>query len=285
MSSFIKPPFDPEFAEILEQWPANETLTSESISRKRKEVELMWSPEAVLKDPGIKHEELSIPGLAGDIALTVLRSKQSAGGLRPAVYYIHGGGMFLGTRYFLLQSTFEWVKRLDAVLISVEYRLAPEHPSPANLDDCYAGLEWVSSHVSELGIDADKLMIAGGSAGGGLAAGVALLARDRQGPKLCAQLLVYPMIDDRVSTISNKQFETEGPLVGKTNVEAWDLLLPGKRNTEDVSIYAAPSRAKDLSHLPPTFIEVGSAEPFRDEDVAYATKLWECGNQAELHVW
>lgn len=147
------------------------------------------------------------------------------------------------------------------------------------------GLEWVGAHASELGIDPNKLMITGGSAGGGLAAGVALLARDRNGPKLCAQLLSYPMIDDRGSTISSKQFELEGIWVGKSNIEAWDLLLPGTRNTEDVSIYAAPARAEDLSRLPPAFIEVGAAEPLRAEGVAFATKLWECGVQAELRVW
>ncbi len=177
------------------------------------------------------------------------------------------------------------IKELDAVLVSVEYRLAPEHPDPAPVEDCYAGLKWVSEHATELGINPDHIIISGGSAGGGIAAGVTLLARDRKGPSIFAQQLLYPMLDDRCNNVSNNQFPEEGTWTRRVNIMGWDSLLPGTRGTGNVSIYAAPARAKDLSGLPPAFIEVGSAEPFRDEDVAYATKLWEDGVHAELHVW
>src|SRR5205823_2536521 len=150
---------------------------------------------------------------------------------------------------------------------------------PTPIEDCYAGLVWTAAHAGELGIDPDRLMIAGGSAGGGLAAGCALLARDRKGPRLCAQMLVYPMIDDRDQTVSSQQIDGVGVWDRATNVMGWVALLGDRRGTDDVSIYAAPARATDLSGLPPAYIECGSAEVFRDEDVAYASAIWAAGGQ------
>jgi acetyl esterase/lipase len=192
--------------------------------------------------------------------------------------------MILGTRHFLLQETYPWIKELDAVLISVEYRLAPEHPHPAPVEDCFAGLKWFSDNASSLGINPDKIMIAGHSAGGGLSAGTALMARDRKlSPPLFAQLLIYPMLDDRETSSSCQQYMDEGPWTGKSNIVAWDWLLPN-RNVADIE-YAAPSRATDLSNLPPVYLDVGTADIFRDQTVAYASKLWEDGTAAELHVY
>lgn len=287
MSFSPKPPFDPEIAASLKDIPKSPPLTEAVVLETRKMLAPMYTKEAVLTDPGILHEEVKIPGPGGSITLAILRSKSSVGGLRPGIYYIHGGGMIYGSRFFFAGLLFDWIKELDAVLISVEYRLSPEHSDPDLVEDCYEGLKWVGNHASELGINSEKIMIAGHSAGGGLAAGTALLARDLGGPRLYAQCLVYPMLDDRMITTSSKQFMDEGTWTGKNNIVAWDWLLSGNRGKPDdkVSIYAAPARAKDLSGLPSTFIEVGSAELFRDENVAYATKLWEHGVQAELHVW
>lgn len=153
------------------------------------------------------------------------------------------------------------------------------------VEDCYAALVWVSEHAAELGIDAERLLVAGASAGGGLAAGVALLARDRNGPDLVGQFLVCPMLDDRDESVSTRQFEGLGLHDRESNQIGWLALLGDRRAGLDVSIYAAPARALDLSGLPPAFIDVGSAEVFRDEDVAYATRIWENGGVAELHVW
>lgn len=139
--------------------------------------------------------------------------------------------------------------------------------------------------MSDLGIDAGKIILAGHSAGGGLAAGLGLLARDRGGPKIFAQCLIYPMLDDRMTTVSSKQYENEGTWSGKSNVYAWNALLQGRRGADDISIYAAPARATDLSGLPPTYIDVGGAELFRDENVNYASKLAEFGVSVELHVY
>lgn len=193
--------------------------------------------------------------------------------------------MIIGDRFTGIDVMLDWVERFDAVCVSVEYRLAPEFPDPYPVEDCYAGLVWTTDHADELGIDAERLLIAGGSAGGGLAAGVALLARDRGGPALFAQCLIYPMIDDRNETISSHQIDGEGVWDRTSNFTGWDALLGDRRGTEDVSIYAAPSRATDLSGLPSAYIDVGTAEVFRDEDVAYASQIWADGGVAELHAW
>lgn len=178
-----------------------------------------------------------------------------------------------------------WAIENNAVVVSVEYRLAPEHPFPAGIEDCYSGLKWVSEHAAELGIDAEKIIIAGPSAGAGLSAGTALLARDRGGPKLLAQCLIYPMLDDRNESVSTHQYKAPlGTWSREMNLLAWKLYLGDKAGTDDVSIYAAPGRADNLSGLPQTFIDVGSAELFRDECVAYASKLWAAGVQCELYV-
>ncbi|UXN33423.1 MULTISPECIES: alpha/beta hydrolase fold domain-containing protein [Micrococcaceae] len=193
--------------------------------------------------------------------------------------------MVIGDRWAGLSQFLPWVIENDAVAVTVEYRLAPEFPDPYPVEDCYAGLVWSSDHAEELGIDPNRLIVAGASAGGGLAAGIALLAGDRKGPALAGQVLIYPMLDDRDNTISTVQIDGEGIWDRSSNVMGWTALLGERKGTDDVSIYAAPARAMDLSGLPPTFIDCGSAEVFRDEDVAYATALWQACVQAELHVW
>jgi acetyl esterase/lipase len=171
----------------------------------------------------------------------------------------------------------------------VEYRLAPETPHPGPVEDCYAGLTWVAGHAAELGIDPGRIIVGGVSAGGGLSAAVALLARDRiardgSGPALAGQLLMCPMLDDRNDTPSAWQMNV-GPWNRAANAVGWTALLGEAQGGPDVSVYAAPARATDLSGLPPAFIDVGSAETFRDEAVAYASRIWQAGGSAELHVW
>lgn len=284
MSPF-KPPYDPELLPILNAFPALPVFDKENLGVIRVGLDTMATVEATMIDPAITHREITIPGPGGKIALSILESKSTKGGARPGIFYMHGGGMILGSKLLSIGGTFDWIKELDAVLVSVEYRLAPEHPYPAAIEDCYTGLKWVSDHVSELGIDGDKIIVAGNSAGGGLAAGLSLLARDRKGPKIFAQCLIYPMLDDRMQDASSKQYMNEGTWTGVNNVIAWDWYAPGKRGKSDMSIYAAPARATDLSGLPQAWVDVGGAELFRDQDTAYATKMAEFGVSVELHVW
>lgn len=244
---------------------------------------------ALLSDTDIHVEENCIPGPHGDIPLVTLRpaSPNSLSAPHPGILFLHGGAMISGDPFMGLDIVIELAKELDAVVISVNYRLAPKHQGLALVEDCYAALAWVGRHVQDLGIDPDRLMVAGGSAGGGLAAGTVLMARDRKEPKLCGQLLSGPMLDDRNTTISAKQFtnENNGSYDTNQNQQAWRFVLGDRVAGEDVSYYVAPARAKDLSRLPPCYIDVGSCEPFRDEAVAYATRMWEYGSQADLHVW
>jgi acetyl esterase/lipase len=242
--------------------------------------------EDLTRGGALTSEEITVPGPAGapDISLLVCRPANVTTPL-PALYHMHGGGMVLGNNQFGLGDLLDWALELQFVIVSVEYRLAPENPHPAPVEDCYAGLVWTAEQAARLGIDPDRILIGGASAGGGLTAAVALMARDRGGPALIGQLLLCPMLDDRNNTPSSWQMAGLGIWDRVSNDTGWDALLGDRRHGLDVSPYAAPARATDLSGLPPAFIDVGSAETFRDEDVAYATGIWQAGGNAELHVW
>ncbi|GAB3597697.1 alpha/beta hydrolase [Microbacterium tumbae] len=284
----LRPPFDPELEAALalvgDQLPS--TLTPEMIPLLRQspvsgDEEILQ----VLSERGFSWRDVPITGHeGGEIVVTVIE-KEGRTGTGPGFFHTHGGGMIIGNRWLGVTGFLDWAERFNGVIVTVEYRLAPEFPDPFPVEDCYAGLLWTAEHAEELGIDPARLLIGGGSAGGGLAAGTTLLARDRKGPALIGQLLIYPMLDDRDETVSTRQIDGVGVWDRGSNLTGWGALLGERRGTEDVSIYAAPARAADLAGLPPAFIDCGSAEVFRDEDVAYATALWAAGVQAELHVW
>jgi acetyl esterase/lipase len=229
----------------------------------------------------VQFDDRTVPGLDGDPDVTVRvyrpvnHTSPSAG-----LYHIHGGGMVLGTIEGEHQTSLLLCETLGCVLVSVEYRLAPEHPHPAPVRDCYAGLVWMTDHADELGIDPNRLAIYGGSAGGGLALGTSLMARDRGGPQLCFQMPIYPMIDDRNETPSSHEITDIGIWDRAGNIEAWAWYLGGG----EPDAYAAPARATDLSGLPPTFIDVGELDLFRDEDIEFAKRLLQAGVPTELHV-
>ncbi|KAL4802841.1 Alpha/Beta hydrolase protein [Aspergillus unguis] len=292
-SSLPRPPYDPELEPILRRFKFTPTVTTAHIEGVRKKS----SPtvDDALAGREISHEERTVLGSGGSSDLKVSIFRQAPMTIRPAsssrfenrpgIFYTHGGGMIAGNRFLGIGVILDWVEEFDMVCVSIEYRIPPEHPDPTPIEDCYAGLKWTSMNAKSLGINPDCLMIAGSSAGGGLAAGTALLARDRGGPLLYAQVLICPMLDDRNVTVSSQQYVDEGTWSRDSNQTGWKCLLGERCGQENVSIYAAPSRATDLSKLPPAFIDVGTAEVFRDEAVAYATLLWKSGVQAELHVW
>ncbi|GLK17940.1 alpha/beta hydrolase [Herbiconiux flava] len=283
-----RPPFDPELSTFLTALEARGqfTLTTEMLPRMRG---LDITEEALderLLSRGYERRTLTVPGHLGDPITLAVIQRIGRTGATSAVYTIHGGGMMFGHHLGNLDSYDDWLLNdHDVVLISIDYRLAPEHPDPYPVEDCYAGLVWVHAHADELGIDPERIVIAGQSAGAGLAAGTALLARDRKGPALLAQILVSPMLDDRDSTVSTRQIDGVGVADRQMTRFGWDAYLGSRRGGEDVSVYAASARATDLSGLPRTYIDCGSAEVFRDETVAYASGLWAAGGDAELHVW
>jgi acetyl esterase/lipase len=279
------PPFDPDLGRVLVELgdALPRTVRPEDIATRRQVPPLPI--EDVIGDREIEFDDRTIPGPAGhDLVVTVLRRRDHCGS-RPGIYYVHGGGLIFGTRFTGITTVVDWVDRLDAVAVTVEYRLAPEHPYPAAADDVYAGLRWMYATAPELGVDAGRVVIAGGSAGGGLAAGLVLRLRDERGCAPVAQLLMYPMLDDRNDTVSSHQIEGIGVWDRVSNETGWSAFLGDRRGTTDVPRYAAPAREADLSGLPSTYIDVGSAEVFRDEDVEYASRIWRCGGECELHVW
>lgn len=274
------PPVDSGLVAALEKSGMAWTVTRETLARRRDKPPL--TAEGALAGRDIRHDEVVAAGPLGDIPIAVF-SPPAPGPHRAMVVYLHGGGMFSGNRYGA-GKVLDWVSELGVVIASIDYRLAPEYPDPAPADDCWAGLAWLVDHAGEWGVDPGRIIIAGPSAGGGLAAGVALRARDESGPALLAQLLICPMLDDRNETASSSQYLEDVPWTRGSNETAWGLLL-GDPRPENVSPYAAPARATSLVGLPPAFIDVGTAEVFRDEDVDYASRLWADGVQAELHVW
>jgi acetyl esterase/lipase len=216
----------------------------------------------------------------GETGVLIARPAGLTGPL-PGVVYLHGGGMIAGDERSDLPVMLDWVEQAGVVLVSVEYRLAPEHPYPAGIDDCHAALSWTFEHADELGIDG-RLVLAGASAGGGLAAGTALRHRDGGGPELAGLLLICPMLDDRNVHAPVRPFETWSAV---SNLTGWTALLGAARGGPDVPPYAAPARATDLSGLPPAFVDVGTADLFLDEDVDFARRIWAAGGHADLHVW
>lgn len=284
------PPLDPEVAEtaavFVEMMPSSTTPDPVSAFRSGPAGMEPLPDEELSRGGEFEVFERTVPGPAGDPDITVLICRP-AGAVTPtpAIYSMHGGAMILGDRRTNLPDMLDLAASVEAAVISVEYRLAPEHPYPAPVEDCYAGLLWVAANTAELNIDPDRIVIAGASSGGGLAAAVALLARDRGGPALAGQMLLAPMLDDRGNTPSALQMAGLGMWDHTLGAVGWTAFLGDARGGPDVSPYAAPARATDLSGLPPAFIYAGSAETHRDEDVAYASAIWRAGGQAELHVW
>ncbi|MFK4806197.1 alpha/beta hydrolase [Microbacterium sp. ZW CA_36] len=280
------PPIDPEIAHALaatDEWSAPRlTLTNIPQYRARQRLP---DVNAILEDAGMSRFDCKVATFDGvTIEMSVVQGPARPGS-RPLIYFVHGGGMITGHRWAWLQHFTKWSRRYDAVIATIEYRLAPEHPDPAPVEDVYAGLVTAVRGAEEWGADPERILVVGVSAGGGLAVGAGLMARDRHGPAIMAQLLAYPMLDDRDETTSTLQVDGRGRWDRAKNRVGWEALLGSRRGSEDVSVYAAPGRADDLSGLPPTYLECGSAEVFRDEDVAFASKVWAAGGELELHVW
>ena len=271
---------DPELHPLLAAWPTVR-LTDETLAELRaRDLPLPPAP-----DSGVDVTERRIAGPAGapDIGLRIYRPRDATGSTG-CIYHIHGGGYVGGSAREL-----EFVHRplagtLGCVIVSVDYRLAPETVFPGAIEDCYAGLRWTVAHADELGIDPARLGVMGESAGGGLAAALALMARDRGEIGLAFQHLTYPMIDDRTCIRPPHPFAGEFIWTPHNNRFGWSALLGHEPGMDAVSPYAAAARADDLSGLPPAFIMTGALDLFVDEDIEYARRLIAAGVPTELHV-
>jgi len=286
-----RPPFDPELGAILASLPEEIrnicSIGPEDIPALRA-MNRSLRPDlpTLTRGDAVTVEERVIPGAPDGPELPVLILRPTRGpGPWPAIYHVHGGGMVSGDQWELADTLAEWVDVLGVVGVAIGYRLAPEHPHPAPVEDCYAGLQWTARNARALDIDTSRLIIWGTSAGGGLAAATALLARDRSGPALAHQILQCPMLDDRSQTPSSQELDGEGFWDRHSNLTGWRSLLGPAAGGPGVSPYAAPARAEDLSGLPPAFIDVGQVETFRDEALTYAARLSQAGVPVELHMW
>ena len=235
---------------------------------------------------GLTIVDRTVPGVDGnEIPVRIYSSPRDRDGTAaPAVLHLHGGGFVVGDLDTEHAGAVAMADGLGAVVVSVDYRLAPEHPFPAPLEDCYSALCWLAGDAEALGVDPGRIAVSGQSAGGGLAAGLALLARDRGGPAPCFQMLGIPELDDRLTTPSMVAF-TDTPLWNRPAAErSWRYYL-GDAAGAATSPYAAPARAEDLAGLPPAYVSTSEYDPLRDEGITYALRLLQAGVSVELHQY
>ncbi|MBD8499876.1 alpha/beta hydrolase [Paenibacillus arenosi] len=252
---------------------------------------LAWSRN-LLAGPPIKPSDhvrtttRMIPGAAGEIVAKIYEPAKRTEAALPAMLWIHGGGYVMGHPDMDDALCERFVQAANCVVVSIDYRLAPEHPYPDGLHDCYAALVWMTGEAKMLGIDVERVAIAGASGGGGLTAALALLVRDKGGPALIFQMLLYPMIDNRNHTASSHEITDDNATWNRTNnVDAWKMYLGESSDASELPPYAVPSRASSLEGLPPTYTCVGQLDLFRDETIEYVTRLAQAGVDVEFHLY
>ncbi|MCX6453145.1 MAG: alpha/beta hydrolase [Actinobacteria bacterium] len=222
---------------------------------------------------------------APDVRIRIYRPKHATYSLpQPAIFTIHGGGMVMGNIEADDANAANLCEKSGALTVAINYRLAPEHPFPAAINDCYAVAYWLFANANELDVDPERIALHGGSAGGGLAIGLALMLRDRGDLRFCYLMAIYPMIDDRHTTASSQAITDIGIWDRKASLESWAWYLGDTHGRDDISPYAAPTRATNLEGLPPTFIDVGTHDLFLDEDQEFAERLKAAGVPVEFYI-
>lgn len=275
---------DPDFLPLIDFFPAA-GFNAETLGPIREMVAALPRPPA--PDDGVAVSERTVPGPAEapDVRVVIYTPTRSKGPY-PVVVHLHGGGYVIGSPELADTNNRLFASSVGCMIVSVDYRLAPEAVFPAAVEDSYAALKWVHAHVASIGGDPGRLAVMGESAGGGLAAGLALLTRDRGEVPLIGQILIYPMIDDR-----NTDPATAHPYAGEyvwtmaSNQFGWTSLLGKKPGGADTSPYAAAARAADLAGLPPTFVSLGDLDLFLEEDLDYVRRLTRAGVPVELHMY
>jgi len=277
---------DPELREgarTILSHPLPSPLTLAAVRAMRQNAPAAPAP---LSPPAAPVEQRMAPGAKGapPTPVTVIGAKPG-GALRPAILHIHGGGMILGRVADTIAASQRLASELDCVVVEADYRLSPETPFPGPLEDCYTALAWLHDNAAALGVDRTRIAIMGESAGGGLAAMLAIAARDRCKISICYQLLIYPMLDDRTGSTRRVP-----PFIGTIgwneagNRFGWSSFLGRPAGSPTIPYGSVPARTADLSGLPPAFIGVGAIDLFVDEDIAYAARLADAGVATQLHV-
>jgi acetyl esterase/lipase len=277
---------DPQLVPLVEQLPGF-GLGVENLGEIRAMMIAMRESNRAPAAEDVLVTEHRVPGPKGAPDVRVLVSAPKAGGVgRPGILHVHGGGYILGSAEMTLETDAAYARALGAVTVSVDYRLAPETSHPGPIEDCYAALKWLHGNAGDLGVDITRIAVTGESAGGGLAAALVLLARDRAEAPVAFQHLIFPMLDDRTVTASDPSpYHGEFLWTRPDNHFGWRSLLGAEPGSPDISIYAAPARASDLTGLPPTFISCGALDLFLEEDMEYARRLIRAGVPTELHIY
>jgi len=270
---------DPELLPLLDAFPTV-TITAENLATLR----ARDLPLPAVDDWGVDWEERAVDGPEAPISVRIYRPRAAKGRLG-CIFHIHGGGFVGGS-----VAEVEFLHRplaaeLECAIISVDYRIAPETRFPGNIKDCYSALAWTFEHAEELRVDRSRIGLMGESAGGGLCAALALMARDRGEVALAFQHLIYPMLDDRTCVSEPNPYSGEFVWHAHNNLFGWTALLGEEPGGPGVSPYASPARASDLSKLPPTFIGTAALDLFVDENIEFARRLNRSGVPTELHVW
>lgn len=266
---------DPELRALAELVPPRELTDPEAIRALQRDV-----PRPPVDASDLVVEERVAAG-APPVPVRVYSPCPRRDASVPAVLLVHGGGFFAGSVDGVHVDAVELARELGVVVVAVDYRLAPEHPFPAALDDCDTALRWIHDRAGELGVDVARVAVSGTSAGGTLAAALALRARDTGGPPICFQHLVSPALDDRLDTPSMHRFVDTPMWTRGAAATSWAWYLAGW--TGEVPAFAAPARASDLTGLPPAYVSVAELDPLRDEGLAYAVRLLEAGVSVEVH--
>jgi len=281
----IEQRMDPELREVFRSMPPL-TITGDPVAARRMFADMLKAMGiGQVRNDEVSVEDHTIPGVNGSPGVPVrVYASSHRQGPSAGLLWIHGGGFIVGNldQDDLLCTGI--VQHVGCVVVSVDYRLAPEHPFPAAPDDCFLALKWMVSVAPVLGLDPARLAVGGGSAGGCLAAAVALMARDFKGPDIVFQLLIYPVLDDRLVTPSSYDVTDRRTWNRESAIGSWNAYL-GAKHGGDVSPYAAPARAADLTGLPPTYILVAGLDLLRDEAIEYASRLMQAGVTTDLHVF
>lgn len=280
----------PELLPTLNQFPATD-LTPETLPDLRNALENR-AAQAFQKaeDFQVTVEQRHIPATPeGDrtIRLLAVQPKETSSTPRSVLLHFHGGGHCAGRPEQNTAELCRFAQDLNCLVISPDYRLTPETPFPGGIEDAYTTLCWIHDNADALNIRRDQIAVTGESAGGNLAAAICLLARDRNGPAILFQNLIYPMLDDRTIDREVNPSPVAGEFVWTraSNTYAWGILLaPSLPGADDISPYAAPSRASDLSGLPPVIMMIGSLDLFLEEDLLYAQRLIRSGVSVELEI-
>ncbi|MDN8588857.1 lipase [Chryseobacterium mucoviscidosis] len=270
----------PELREVYSQFPGFELEKNLEWSRN------LVSATSVRKSEHVNTTSRKIPRDGGEMLVKIYEPAGRTNDLLPAMLWIHGGGYVLGHPDMDDKLCELFVQTAECIVVSVDYRLAPEHPYPAAIEDCYAGLVWMTEESAMLGIDVNRVAIAGASGGGGLTAALALMARDKGGPSIIFQMPLYPMLDNRNITPSSHEITEEGSIWNRTdNVAAWNMYLGEENDVSGSFSYAVPSRAESLAGLPPAYTCVGQLDLFRDETMEYVARLAQAGVDVEFHLY